>query len=67
MAGIKVTTIDQYQGLSTDTKPAAPKPGSTFHELDTGMEYIFHDSQWYQDLRGVYNVVQGAIGMPTDS
>jgi hypothetical protein len=48
-----VRIIDPYakkdfQGLSTDTKPAAGVPdGATFYEVDTKAAFRFHDGQWY--------------------
>ena len=28
--------------------------GSTFHAVDTGAKYIFHDGGWAEDLRDIY-------------
>jgi len=28
--------------------------GSTFHAVDTGKKYIFHDGGWAEDLRDIY-------------
>ena len=54
MTVLMVTTIKRYQGLSSDIKPEADTPeGSTYHEIDTGYEYVFHDSMWEQDLRRI--------------
>lgn len=37
-----IYTIQQYEGLSTDTKPTANIPnGSRFLEMDTGKVYMF--------------------------
>lgn len=46
-----ITTIQRFQGLSADVKPAAPPEGSTFHVVDTGEQYVFFDGMWEQDLR----------------
>lgn len=47
------STIQRFIGLSTDEKPSTPAEGSTFHAVDTGEEYVFHDGLWEQDLRRV--------------
>jgi hypothetical protein len=44
-------TGKRLQGLSTDDKPMDVSDGSTFHAIDTGEEYIFHDGMWEKDLR----------------
>lgn len=31
-----------------------PPEGSTFHAVDTGAQYIYHDGGWAEDLRLVY-------------
>jgi len=54
MAVSLITTIQRFQGLSTDTKPTAPPEGSTFHAVDTGEQYIYYDGTWEQDLRLIY-------------
>lgn len=47
-----VATIKRWQGLSTDDKPLTDVPeGSTFHVIDTGDQYIFHQDMWEVDLR----------------
>jgi len=28
--------------------------GSTFHAVDTGKKYIYHDGGWVEDLRDIY-------------
>jgi hypothetical protein len=35
------TNINEYQGLSTDTKPTDCGGGSTFYELNTGKGWVF--------------------------
>lgn len=32
----------------------SPPEGSTFHAVDTGRKYIFHDGGWAEDLRDIY-------------
>ncbi|MBT7080146.1 MAG: hypothetical protein HN929_01545 [Chloroflexi bacterium] len=41
-----ITTIQRYIGLSTDTKPASPKFGSTFLETNTGFMWIHNGYAW---------------------
>ncbi len=54
MAVSFVATIKRWQGLSTDEKPSTDVPeGSTFHVVDTGEEYVYHDGSWQPDLRMV--------------
>lgn len=43
-------THTRFQGLSTDTKPLDVDDGATFHAVDTGEHYIFHDGMWEIDL-----------------
>lgn len=51
MAVKLVTTIQRFQGLSSDIKPTSPPEGSTFHVIDTGEEYVFYDGTWELDIR----------------
>lgn len=42
---------DEYDGLSTDTKPTdGVRNGSVFVEMDTGKEYLFdaENDQWVE-------------------
>ena len=39
-----------FQGLSSDQKPAGPN-GATFHVLDTGEVFVCHEGAWIEDLR----------------
>ena len=32
------------------------REGSTFHAVDTGRKYVFHDGGWVEDLRDIYVV-----------
>jgi len=52
MAVKTVIDAESYIGLSTDTKPNG-RPGELFHEVNTGITYIWHD-QWVEDLRMIY-------------
>jgi hypothetical protein len=55
------TTIQRFQGLSTDDKPSTPAEGSTFHAVDTGEQYIFHNNMWEPDLR-MAKALETALG-----
>ncbi len=39
-------TAQNWIGLSTDTKPTAPAPGSTFFEVNTGYLFIYNGYAW---------------------
>lgn len=69
MAVRRVTTVYNYIGESTDTKPTSPTPpaGSTFHEIDTGKVYLWDGDEWRQDVSCIYCIYQGMIGMPSES
>lgn len=44
----------RFQGLSTDDKPlTGVQDGATFHVIETGERYVFHDGTWEPDRRGV--------------
>ena len=61
MAVIKVSTIQRWVGLSTDTKPAAPDySGSTFYEYDTGRTYVWDGTAWQIMPIHILNVQGGA-------
>lgn len=51
MAITLVATIQQFQGVSTDEKPASPPEGSTLHLVDTGEQLVYYDGMWEEDLR----------------
>lgn len=42
---------NEYIGLSSDDKPMNVAEGSTFHSVDTGECWIYHDLMWEFDLR----------------
>jgi hypothetical protein len=55
MAEKLIATIKRWQGLSTDDKPSTDVPeGSTYHAIDTGAQYVYHDGTWKEDLRQIY-------------
>ena len=37
------------------------KEGSTFHAVDTGAQYIYHNGGWAPDLRDIYSLKAAAI------
>ena len=48
------TTIKRYNLVSSDAFPDdSISEGSTIHVIDTGEEYIYHDSAWQQDMRTI--------------
>ncbi len=50
-----VTTIQNWNGQSGDMVTITDAPeGSTFHAVDTGAKYIFHNNGWVKDLREIY-------------
>lgn len=46
MAVVRVASVEQFVGLSSDTKPAAARAGSRYYETDTGQEYVFDGTAW---------------------
>jgi len=47
-----VATIHRWDGISSDIKPSSGVPeGSTFHYVDTGEEFIYHNGMWEDDIR----------------
>jgi len=49
------TTIQRYNGQDGEQVSITDPPeGSTFHAVDTGKKYIFHDGGWTEDLREIY-------------
>jgi hypothetical protein len=53
MAYQLVQSKQEYIGLSADTKPEAASPGSTYHAVDTGEEWVYYNGVWSVDLRKV--------------
>jgi len=52
MAYKLMTTIQRWNGISSDAKPSSGvSEGSTFHCIDTGEEFIYHNGMWEDDLR----------------
>jgi len=49
------TTIQRWNGQDGDQVTISnPREGSTFHAVDTGRKYIYHDGGWAEDLRDIY-------------
>jgi len=62
MAVCMETTIQRWNGLSSDDKPSVGvREGSTFHAIDTGEESIFHNNMWEQDLRRINAIKYAAV------
>lgn len=55
MAVSFIAAIKRWQGLSTDDKPASVATdipeGSTFHSVDTGEMWVYHQGMWELDRR----------------
>lgn len=51
---IQEGTARHYVGLSSDGKPADTADGTTMYEVNTGLNWIFFDGHWYEDLRLIY-------------
>lgn len=50
------TTIQRWNGTDGEhlTITGTIKEGSTFHAVDTGRKYIYHNGGWVEDLRDIY-------------
>ena len=53
-----VTTIQRWQGLSTDTKPTEAPVGSTFWETNTGQGFIWDGSNWVEDITLIHALTE---------
>ena len=48
------TVIHRWTGMSSDVKPSSGVgEGSTFHNIDTGEEFIYHNGMWEDDIRSL--------------
>jgi hypothetical protein len=57
-----ITTIQNWSGQSGDQVGITDaKEGSTFHAVDTGVKYIYHNDGWVEDLRDIYAIQQAAL------
>jgi hypothetical protein len=49
------TTIQRWNGQEGDQVTIEDaQEGSTFHAVDTGAKYIYHNGGWVEDLRLIY-------------
>ena len=55
-------SIKRYNGLSTDDKPEDAPEGSTYHSVDTGEHWIYHDDMWGIDYTNIW-AMQAALGL----
>ncbi len=64
MAVQLITAIQNYQGLSSDTKPTDCPVGSKFYETDTGERFIYLGTSdgWIEDLSLIYALSQAFDG-----
>ena len=47
--------IKRWNGQDGDQVSITDAPeGATFHAVDVGKKYIFHDGGWSEDLRDIY-------------
>ena len=58
---VDIVTND-YVGLSSDSRPESVAEGSTYHAVDTGEPWIYHDGMWEVDNRLVW-AMQIALGL----
>ena len=65
MAIEKVTTVTPYQGVLADldelTDTNGYPPGSIFHAVDTGDEFIRYADGWHLDLRRARAIKQAEM------
>ena len=57
MAVYEEVIAKNYIGLSSDTKPAG-RPGEAFHEVNTGVTWVYDGEAWVEDLRMIYALNQ---------
>jgi hypothetical protein len=56
------TTIQRWNGQEGDQVTISDaKEGSTFHAVDTGAKYIYHNDGWVEDLREQYAIRTASI------
>ncbi len=50
-----VTTTHHFNGQDGEQLSITDATeGSTFHAVDTGRQYIYHNGGWAEDLRDIY-------------
>ena len=64
MSIIEQTTevATHYIGTHADAKSVSSGEGTTVYEVDTGLQWIYHDGHWYEDLRLIYALSQALNG-----
>lgn len=55
---------NKFQGLSTDTKPIDVLDGAKFDEMNTGIQWKFHDGTWIEDLELIYAFTEALKEVP---
>ncbi len=56
------STIQKWNGADGEQLDITNAPeGSTFHAVDVGKKYVFHDGGWAEDLRDIYAIQTAAI------
>ena len=61
MAMLLRATVQEWVGLSTDTKPVGVPVGSTFHEYDTKLTYITYDGSNWEKYKYTLTTVNVAV------
>jgi hypothetical protein len=55
MTAMLETTIQRWNGQDGDQVTITDvREGSTFHAVDTGRKYVYHNGGWAEDLRDIY-------------
>lgn len=55
MTVVLESTSRRYSGQEGDQVTITDAPeGSTFHAVDTGAQYVYHNGGWAEDLRLIY-------------
>ncbi|MFA5761215.1 MAG: hypothetical protein WC877_05585 [Dehalococcoidales bacterium] len=55
MTAMLETTIQRWNGQDGDQVTITDvREGSTFHAVDTGRRYVYHNGGWAEDLRDIY-------------
>ena len=60
MAVMLETSIQVWNGASSDAMPSSAPEGSRFHIVDTGAVYLYHNGMWQEDLRQIYAIKKAA-------
>ena len=57
---IPIPSPRRYNFLSTDTKPADTAEGTEGFEVNTGVKWIYHNGEWYENLE-LFNALKLAL------